>query len=123
VSKKKQGHLGDEEAQNRLRQREKLKTRQLVDDSVALMSTGAGRRFVYDLIHERCGWGSETFTGNSQTFHLEGMRSVAVRLAKDLQEWCPEAWVRMVAEAIESKKSDDIHHNAAVEAATQETDA
>jgi hypothetical protein len=120
---KKRGHLGDEEAQNRLRQREKLKSKQLVEDTLAVMSTGPGRRFVYHLIHGRCGWGNETFTGNAQTYHLEGMRAVGVRLASELQEWCPDEWVRMVAEAIATRKDDDIHHKAAVDAVPQETDA
>jgi hypothetical protein len=121
---RKRGHLGDEAAQERLRQREKMRGRQRTDDARAVMATPPGRRFVYDLLHARCGWGGETFTGNSQTFHLEGMRAVGVRLVADLQEWCPDDYVRMVAQAIEERKEEDIHQRAAVDdAARQEADA
>lgn len=67
----------------------KLARHQELEDIKLLMSSGAGQRFMKRLMEDGKIF-STSFTGNSQTFFLEGHRNLALKYFKDICEACPE---------------------------------
>lgn len=114
------GIAGSERAQRVLRQAEKRLARQREDDLRELLSLPAGRRFVWRLVDEIAGVHGTTFTGNSQTFHLEGRRSVGIDLMLEIQRLDPGLWLQVVADRMQQLRDDQAHKRAAEEAAREE---
>lgn len=78
------------------------------DDSAAVLSTPAGRRWVWRLLSERCALHASSYTGESiSTAYSEGRRAVAVELMRELQA-SPRTrlwYLEMVREAVEAEVS------------------
>jgi hypothetical protein len=81
-----------EQAQKEKRGREKE-----LDDVKFILSHRQGRRFYFRYLEE-CGVFKTSFTGNSQTFFLEGQRNIGLKLLSDLNEAEPEAYIVMIKE-------------------------
>lgn len=60
-----------------------------LDDVRAVMSTVEGRRFIWRIL-EAGNIFRKCFTGNSQTFYLEGKRELTLEFYADVMESCPE---------------------------------
>lgn len=64
----------------------------------AIVEHADARFFLWDLL-EFCGINRGSFTGNSETFFLEGSRNVGLKLQYDLTKHFPESYVAMMKEA------------------------
>ena len=62
-----------------------------------LMSSARGRRIMSALRLE-CGVNASSFTGNSQTFYLEGRRSMGLHLDSQMYRHAPEGFVQLLKE-------------------------
>lgn len=62
-----------------------------------IMSSPQGRRFMWRLL-DKAGVFRSSFTGNSQTFFLEGQRNIGLVYLLMIQEHCPERYNEMVKE-------------------------
>lgn len=79
-------------------------TRELeLNDFKVVLGTEPGRRVVWRLL-ERCGIYRSSFTGNSQTFMLEGERNIGLFLLSEIEEADQDAMFRMMKEAKTGKK-------------------
>lgn len=74
-----------------------------LNDFRIIMETLSGRRFVHRYI-SLCGVFHEGFTGNNTTFFNEGKRSIGLRILADINESCPELYVKMIEEARTTEK-------------------
>lgn len=63
----------------------------------ALMSEKWGRSFVWRWLG-KCGIYKTSYTGNSETFFLEGQRSIGLRLLADITRVDPNGYVLMIKE-------------------------
>lgn len=108
--------------QARWKQREQAAVCQRENDIRVVMSTPSGRRFIWRLANETCGVLSTTFTGDIQTYHREGRRSVGVELLAELQKLCPPEYVTMIQEAIAASQEDELHRANARETSLREDD-
>lgn len=73
------------------------------DDFRWLMADKRGRRIMWRLL-ERTRVYQSSFTGNSQTFFLEGTRNVGLMLISDIQKHCPEQFVVMLKEHMSNER-------------------
>lgn len=74
-----------------------LITDQLKADLNKIMTIPEGRRFLWYAL----GLGgvyTSSFTGNSETFYLEGRRSVSLNLIADLNEADPRHYIKLLQE-------------------------
>ena len=76
---------------------QRTRDRQL-DDMRGVMSSLEGRRFMWRWLSE-CGVFKSSFTGNSQTFFLEGQRNIGLMMLTDINESDPTSYVTMLTEA------------------------
>lgn len=72
--------------------------REELRDLEFVLSSREGRRFVWKLL-EMCGVFTSSFTGNSQTFFLEGQRNIGLKVLADVNEASLEKYVVMMKEA------------------------
>jgi len=100
------GHAG---AQKGLRQRREEAQRQADDDLRAVLATREGRSVVWRIIDGMAGTFGATFTGSSQTFHLEGRRSVGIDLMRESQRVAPDSYVLALTEALEERRLERDH--------------
>ena len=87
----------NEEAQEAAELEQKLARDREVSDLRALMSTPAGRRFMWRLL-EKTGLYKSSMTGNSQTFFLEGQRNIGLFLLAQVNDHCLDEYVLMLSE-------------------------
>ena len=73
------------------------------DDFRWLMADKRGRRIMWRLL-ERTRVYQSSFTGNSQTFFLEGTRNVGLMLISDIQKHCAEQFVVMLKEHMSNER-------------------
>lgn len=92
------GNAADKKQVNDAKNKEKLSRDKELDDIRQVLSTPSGRRFYWGLLGF-CGVFESSFTGNSQTFFLEGKRQVGLKMLADLNEAQPDAYVTMMNEA------------------------
>lgn len=85
------------EAEKRKRDREQ-------SDLKKILATPEGRRFVWGLL-EQAGVFRSSFTGNSQTFFLEGRRDLGLQLLAKVFAAKPEAFAQMQREVASERKS------------------
>lgn len=81
----------------------KLSREQDAADFKVLLSTPAGRRFMWRMLEE-CGVYRSTFRPNSEAAFLEGKRAVGLFLLAQVHDLCPERLVEMLLEAKERAK-------------------
>lgn len=87
-------------------------------DNTFVMSDERGRRFMYELIFHRLGLQSVYEQNDAGLQRNEGKRSVAVKLAQELQAENPDAYILMITERMAFVKA-----NQAAQAAETETGA
>lgn len=92
------------EKQVKTRQKkEKLEREQELEDLKFILGTDAGTRF-FKKFFEKARMFSTTFTGNSNTFFLEGHRNFALQYFNDICEVAPEKIAQLML-----RKSEDIN--------------
>lgn len=74
-----------------------------LNDIRFVLGTVQGRRMLWRYL-AACGVYKSSFTGNSQTFFLEGQRNIGLLLLADIQDASPEGYLLMMQEA---KKNED----------------
>lgn len=79
-------------------EREKFRRQRLLNDVRTLVATAEGRR-LFTRIFDLTGINRSSFTGNSETFFLEGKRSIGLEFMVDLMEAKPDAYLQMIEEA------------------------
>ncbi len=84
----------------RRRAREKRQEQARIDALVGVMSTPAGRDFVWDLIDRRCGLLAVYYGDDVGVYRSEGRREVGHKLVEDLQAHCPEQYILMYNEQV-----------------------
>lgn len=75
----------------------KLDERQASEDLKWLMADKRGRRFMWRLLSDT-GLFRSSFTGNSQTFFLEGRRDVGLKQLNNVMDDCPHRFNEMMKE-------------------------
>ncbi len=84
------GHNAANEKQVKEREKDAQNERdQELEDVKTILDTPAGVRFFIRLMDEGRVF-STSFTGNSQTFFLEGHRNLALKFFNDVAEACPD---------------------------------
>lgn len=72
------------------------------DDLKKLLAEEWGRRFFWRLV-AKTGLLRSSMTGNSQTFFLEGRRSIGLELWDEMESVAPESYILMVSESRNDK--------------------
>ncbi len=83
-----------------------LDKQQQLSDLQKVMATKEGRRFVWRLLDEANIFRS-CFTGNSQTFYLEGRREFMLPFYQDIMNACPEQFYLAQRENIKQEENND----------------
>lgn len=73
----------------------------LIADLRAVLKTASGRKVIYHIL-DLCNLYADSFTGNSQTFHLEGKRSIGLDILALIQEVDPKAYPKLLLEMQEA---------------------
>ena len=97
--------MTDEELRERdLTDAQKQRIKKIEEDDFRwLMADKRGRRIMWRLL-ERTRVYKSSFTGNSQTFFLEGTRNVGLMLISDIQKHCAEQFVVMLKEHMSNER-------------------
>jgi len=98
-------NASDEKQIEKRKKREKSDRDQYIDDLRTLIALPAGLRFFKKMMDEGKMF-QTTFTGNSQTFFLEGHRAFAVKYFVDLVEASPNKIGDLILR--EGEKDNDI---------------
>lgn len=86
-----------ETARGKRKQADRKVEQQIADDLKWLMQDKRGRRFMWRLL-ETTGLYKSSFTGNSQTFFLEGQRNIGLIQMDALLAHCRDEYLTMVSE-------------------------
>jgi len=92
------GNAADKQQVSDAKSKEKRTHDRDIEDIKNVLSSRSGRRFYWRLL-SFCGVFESSFTGNSQTFFLEGKRTVGLKMLDDLNRAQPDAYVTMMKEA------------------------
>lgn len=84
-------------------QKEKFRREREANDVRSLLANIEGRRFLWRLM-ETCGVYHQSFTGNSETFFLEGKRSIGLFVIAEILDAEPDAYLLMIKE---NRKGDE----------------
>ena len=69
---------------------------ELLQNAVLKLSTSdEGKRFIYHIL-DLCGIHTSSFTGNSQTFYLEGRRSVGLEIISLMEAVDPRLYPKLL---------------------------
>ena len=69
---------------------------ELLDNAILKLATSdEGQRFIYHLL-DLCGVHTVTFTGNSQTFYLEGRRSIGLEIISLMEAVDPRLYPKLL---------------------------
>ena len=71
-----------------------------------LLKTRQGKDVIWHIL-SLCNIYSDTFTGNSQTFYLEGRRSVGLQVLQLLEDADPLAYAELLLEKNKEQMNDD----------------
>lgn len=71
---------------------EKNSRKRELADLLTVASTIQGKRFIWRYLTQ-CGVFKTSFTGNNQTFFLEGQRNIGLQLLTDVNEADPQLYV------------------------------
>lgn len=95
------GNAADPKQVKAADKKEKEQDRQEGEDIKSVLSTPAGRRFIWRYLGI-CGIFQSSYTGESaETFFNEGKRNVGLALLNDVTGVSPEAYLQMMQEAQE----------------------
>jgi hypothetical protein len=101
MSKRGRMDLQDEGQRAKLAALEKLWASQRKLDLKVVMSTPVGRRFIYDLLFEKCGLMNVYPAQDSGIYRHEGRREVGQMLAREIQQERPDEYVLMLNEHLQ----------------------
>lgn len=108
------GPTGNARSQEQLRAAEKLAQSQRTSDLREVMSSPAGRRFIWDLIDRRANsHGTGYSASGSEMYMLCGQRSVGVELREDVKRLDVALYAKMMLEAIEAADNQRIQSESA----------
>lgn len=102
-------NAADESGLERQKEQERLRSEEDIADLRWLMSQPRGRRIAWGLL-SRAGVFRISMTGNSWTFFNEGKRSLGNELLADINDYCPEQYPVMVAEA-NTRKIEEVSND------------
>lgn len=94
MNDKRANTAGDRE---REKERARLKLEQHVADFRWLMNDPRGRRLMHDWLKDS-GLYRKSYTGNSETYYLEGRRSFGLELLGEINTLTPDKFVTMLEE-------------------------
>lgn len=78
----------------------------LVANTRELLKTRPGKDFIWHIL-SICNLYGESFTGNSQTFYLEGKRAVGLEILQVLEDSDPTAYARLLLDKQKLKEGQD----------------
>lgn len=82
---------------NKQKEQDKKEVALLIHNYREAWKTKAARTIIWDIL-SYCGVYNSSFTGNSQTFHLEGKRDVGLFILERIQEMDKTAYARLILE-------------------------
>jgi hypothetical protein len=109
-----EGPNSNPKIQGKLRNRDKVVELQRQADLKLIMDSPGGRRFMYDMIFERCGTMNVYPGSDSGIYRHEGQRTLGAKLVLDLQEKLSVQYVQMINEHLEALTSDQKLREAAL---------
>lgn len=71
-----------------------------------VLATKSGRKVLTWVVYDLAKVESTTFTGSSQTFYLEGRRSIGVELLRVIDQCAPDDRVRMIEEMLHEELTE-----------------
>jgi hypothetical protein len=118
MTERREGPLGNEAAQARLRSREKKRTL-LVDTAIKeWMNSPNGRMLFFWLVEDVCNADGMSYAGDShQTAFNEGVRAVGVDVKRRVQKVDPRGYIVALNEELKRRGENELHLELA-----QETD-
>ena len=60
-----------------------------------VLKTGPGKNVIWNVL-AKCGIYQDSFTGNSQSYYLEGKRAVGLEILADMEDVDPTAYARLL---------------------------
>lgn len=98
--------------QNEISPEEKARRSQDLEDIRSVMQSAAGRRLIWRMLSDANIFRS-CFTGNSQTFYLEGRREFVLPYYQDIMQACPELFWQAQQENIKIDQQEDTTNDGA----------
>lgn len=120
MTRRTEGHLHNEQAQARLRERRKAREKQRREDLGAWLSTQVGRRLFWDLIDRRCNLGGEDLVvsgedGRRLSDVNAGRRRVGQELKLEAVRDFPDLFTLAFQEAVAAAREDEVHRKSATD--------
>lgn len=89
--------VGQERKSKEIAKDNKIKRDGDIEDFLWMMGDKRGRRFIWRLL-DKAGVYRSSFTGNSNTFFLEGQRNMGLMIMDEIHSNCPDLYVVMLKE-------------------------
>lgn len=80
----------------------KYNRKQEIDDLRHILSLPQGKRFVLRYLYGVCGVLKPVYTGNSETYFLDGKRAVGLTLLEEIKEVDTKSFIEMITKNIEA---------------------
>ncbi len=80
----------------------KYNRRQEIDDLKHILSLPQGKRFLLRYLYGVCGILKPVYTGNSETYFLDGKRAVGLILIEEIKEVDTKSFIEMITKNIEA---------------------
>lgn len=80
----------------------KYNRKQELDDLRHILSLPEGKRFILRYLFGVCGVMKPVYTGNSETYFLDGKRAVGLTLIEEIKEASPESFIEMISKNMEA---------------------
>ncbi len=85
---------------------QELEYERLVESMRHLLQDKHGRRVLWNILSE-CSIYSDTFTGNSTTFFMEGKRSIGLSIISLIEETDPTAYAKLLIEMNQKEETKE----------------
>lgn len=95
------GNAADENQVRQAAGKEKSKRVREVSDTLFLLQSREGRRFIWKYL-SLCHVFESSYTGNQDTFFKEGERNIGLKLLRDVEDASPDALTQMMRESKET---------------------
>lgn len=80
----------------------KYSRKQELDDLRHIVSLPEGKRFILRYLFGVCGVLKPVYTGNSETYFLDGKRAVGLILIEEIKEAEPRSFIEMISKNMEA---------------------
>lgn len=80
----------------------KYSRKQELDDLKHILSLPEGKRFILRYLFGVCGILKPVFTGNSETYFLDGKRAIGLTLIEEIKEVSPKDFIEMMSKNMEA---------------------